>query len=106
MSSFGVTPGFIYETMGGLPAYGAVLIPGSGKQIYDELVHFNDSVGFGCMLVDTPSEDNRVMLDDSGETVLQYALSDADKEQVPDRRCHWHPHDVPRRRKEGHHPNQ
>jgi hypothetical protein len=80
-SSFGVTPGFIYETMGGLPAYGAVLIPGSGKQIYDQLVHFNDSVGFGCMLVDTPSEDNRVMLDDSGDTVLQYALSDADKDR-------------------------
>ena len=80
-SSFGVTPGFIYETMGGLPAYGALLIPGSGKQIYDELVQFNDCVGFGCMLVDTPSEDNRVMLDDSGDTVLQYALSDADKDR-------------------------
>ena len=79
--SFGVTPGFIYETMGGLPAYGAVLIPGSGKQIYDELARFNDYVGFGCMLVDTPSEDNRVMLDDSGDTVLQYALSDADKDR-------------------------
>ncbi|MGB3329475.1 MAG: GMC family oxidoreductase N-terminal domain-containing protein [Thermomicrobiales bacterium] len=80
-ASFGVTPGFIYETMGGLPAYGAVLIPGSGKQIYDELVHFNDYVGFGCMLVDTPSEDNRVILDESGGTVLQYTLSDADKER-------------------------
>jgi choline dehydrogenase-like flavoprotein len=80
-AAFGVTPGFIFETMAGLPAYGAVLIPGSGKQIYDELVHFNDYVGFGLMLVDTPSDDNRVMLDDSGETVLQYALSDADKDR-------------------------
>jgi choline dehydrogenase-like flavoprotein len=80
-SAFGVTPGFIYETMAGLPAYGALLVPGSGKQIYDEMVRFNDYVGFGCMLVDTPSEDNRVMLDDSGETVLQYALSDADKDR-------------------------
>lgn len=80
-ASFGVTPGFIYETMGGLPAYGAVLVPGSGKQIYDELAHFQDYVGFGCMLVDTPSEDNRVLLDDSGNTALQYALSDADKDR-------------------------
>ncbi|MGC4105996.1 MAG: GMC family oxidoreductase N-terminal domain-containing protein [Thermomicrobiales bacterium] len=80
-SSFGVTPGFIYETMGGLPAYGAVLIPGSGKQIYDELVRFNDYVGFGCMLVDTPSDDNRIVLDDGGDTVLQYTLSDADKDR-------------------------
>jgi choline dehydrogenase-like flavoprotein len=80
-SSFGVTPGFIYETMGGLPAYGALLVPGSGKQVYDELARFNDYVGFGCMLVDTPSQDNRVMLDDSGDTVLQYALSDSDKDR-------------------------
>ncbi len=79
--AFGVTPGFIYETMGGLPAYGAVLIPGSGKQIYDELVHFNDYVGFGLMLVDSVSEDNRVMLDESGDTVLQYTLSEADKDR-------------------------
>jgi choline dehydrogenase-like flavoprotein len=81
VSAFGVTPGFIYETMGGLPAYGAVLIPGTGKQIYEELVNFNDYVGFGLMLVDSPYEDNRVMLDDSGDTVLQYALSDADKDR-------------------------
>jgi hypothetical protein len=80
-SAFGVTPGFIYETMGGLPAYGALLVPGSGKQVYDEMVHFNDYVGFGCMLVDTPSDDNRVMLDDNGDTILQYALSDTDKER-------------------------
>ncbi len=79
VSSFGVTPGFIYETMGALPAYGALLIPGSGKQVYDELVQFNDCVGFGCMLVDTPSEDNCVMLGDSGDTVLHYALSEEDK---------------------------
>lgn len=79
--AFGVTPGFIYETMGGLPAYGAILIPGSGKQIYDELLRFNDYVGFGLMLVDSPSEDNRVTLDDNGNTVLQYALSDADKDR-------------------------
>jgi hypothetical protein len=80
-AAFGVTPGFIYETMGGLPAYGAVMVPGSGKQIYDELVHFNDYVGFGCSLIDTPSDDNRVFLDENGDTALHYALSDSDKER-------------------------
>lgn len=79
--AFGVTPGFIYETMDGLPAYGAVLIPGSGQQVYEELSQFNDYAGFGLMLVDTPSEDNRIVLDDSDGTVLQYTLSDADKER-------------------------
>ncbi len=79
--AFGVSPGFIYETMDGLPAYGAVLIPGSGQQVYEELSQFNDYAGFGLMLVDTPSEDNRIVLDDSGDTVLEYTLSDADKDR-------------------------
>jgi hypothetical protein len=47
VASFGVTPGFIFETMGGLPAYGAVLVPGSGRQVYDILTQFNLSAGFG-----------------------------------------------------------
>ena len=79
--AFGVTPGFIFETMDGLPAYGAVLIPGSGKQVYDELVKFNDYAGFGLMLVDSVSPDNRITLDDDGNTVLHYALSDSDKDR-------------------------
>lgn len=81
VGSFGVTPGFIFETMAGLPAYGALLVPGNGKQIYEELSQFNNYVGFGCMLVDTPADGNRVLQDDSGETVLEYSLSDSDKER-------------------------
>lgn len=80
-ASFGVTPGFIFETMAGLPAYGALLVPGDGKQIYDELSKFSNYVGFGCMLVDTPSADNRIVLDEQGETALEYALSESDKER-------------------------
>ncbi len=79
VSSFGASPGFIYETMAGLPAYGALLVPGSGKQVYEEMARFNNYVGFGCMLVDTPSADNRVVLDATGDTVLEYTLSDGDK---------------------------
>jgi choline dehydrogenase-like flavoprotein len=79
VSSFGASPGFIYETMAGLPAYGALLVPGSGKQVYEEMARFNNYVGFGCMLVDTPSEGNRVVLDETGDTVLEYTLSDSDK---------------------------
>jgi hypothetical protein len=81
VSSFGVTPGFIFETMAGLPAYGAILVPGTGKQVYEEMSQFNDYVGFGCMLVDTPSNDNRVVLDSQGNTVLEYALSQSDKDR-------------------------
>jgi len=79
VDAFGVTPGFIYETMGGLPGYGAVLIPGNGKQVYENIVNFDVSAGFGAMLVDTPSDGNCITLDDQGEPVLTYSLSEADK---------------------------
>ncbi|HVH78348.1 MAG TPA: GMC family oxidoreductase, partial [Stellaceae bacterium] len=81
VDAFGVMPGFIFETMGGLPAYGALLIPGSGKQVYDILSGFNVSAGFGVMLVDTPSDDNRITLDANGNPVLTYSLSEADKDR-------------------------
>ena len=79
VAAFGVTPGFIYETMSGLPAYGALLIPGDGRQVYENLVKFNRSAGFGVMLVDTPSASNRITLDAQGTPVLTYALSDSDR---------------------------
>ena len=46
---------------------------------YDNLVTFNRSAGFGVMLVDTPSESNRITLDDQDTPVLTYALSDSDR---------------------------
>src|SRR5215510_6912226 len=79
VDAFGVVPGFIFETMSGLPAYGALLIPGDGRQVYENLVQFNRSAGFGVMLVDTPSDDNRITLDAQGNPVLTYALSESDK---------------------------
>lgn len=81
VDTFGVTPGFIFETMAGLPAYGAVLVPGSGQQVFDEMVQFNDYADFGCMLVDTPSNGNRVTLDAQGNVAVEYTLSDADKDR-------------------------
>jgi len=35
--------------------------------------------GFGVMLIDTPSPQNRVVLDGNGEPEIEYTLSDADK---------------------------
>lgn len=80
LEAFGVTPGFIFETMGGLPAYGALLIPGTGKQVYDKIIQFNHSVGFGVMLVDTPNDNNCVFFN-NGQPVVRYTLSDSDKKR-------------------------
>lgn len=79
VDAFGVMPGFIFETMSGLPAYGALLIPGDGADVYENICKFNRSAGFGVMLVDTPSESNCITLDAQGNPVIQYALSDSDK---------------------------
>ncbi len=81
VASFGVVPGFIFETMSGLPAYGALLIPGNGRQVYDNIVKFNQTAGFGVMLVDTPSESNCITLDAQNNPVLNYSLSDSDKKR-------------------------
>ncbi|WP_298733378.1 GMC oxidoreductase [uncultured Chitinophaga sp.] len=78
LDAFGVTPGFIFETMSGMPAYGAVLIPGNGLDVFRQITKFNQSVGFGVMLVDTPSDDNCITLN-NGSVVLNYSLSEADK---------------------------
>lgn len=79
LDAFGVAPGFIFECMTGLPAYGAVLIPGSGQQVYEILSQFNNAVGFGVMLVDDSVDTNCVTLDGSGNVVIKYALNDCDK---------------------------
>jgi GMC oxidoreductase len=81
VDAFGVMPRFIFETMGGLPAYGAVLIPGNGRQVYEKISQFNVCAGFGAMLVDTPSDSNCITLNEQGNPVLTYALSEADKER-------------------------
>ncbi len=81
VDSFGVSPGFLFEAMSGLPAYGSLLVPGSGKQVYEQLIQYNNYAGFGCMLVDTPSRDNRIVLDSQGNTAIQYKLSESDKER-------------------------
>ena len=79
LDAFGVAPGFIFETMSGLPAYGALLIPGTGLEVYNRITRFNHSAGFGVMLVDTPSDGNRIRLNDDGSVALDYTLSDSDK---------------------------
>jgi hypothetical protein len=81
LEAFGVSPGFIFETMGALPAYGALLIPGSGLDVYKLITQFNQSVGFGVMLVDTPSDTNTVTINSTGGVVLNYNLSDSDKQR-------------------------
>ena len=42
---------------------------------------FRNLAGFGVMLVDTPSPENRLVLDERGEPRIQYQLSESDKQR-------------------------
>lgn len=79
VDSFGPTPGFIFETMSGLPAYGAALIPGNARQVFDVLSRYQNSAGFGLMRIDSSSLDNRIVLNETGDDVdLVYTLTPED----------------------------
>lgn len=58
--------------MTGLPAYGSLLIPGNGVDVYDVLSKYNNCAGFGVALIDRSGPENRVELDSNGEAQLKY----------------------------------
>lgn len=74
---------YFYEAMSADPAFAALVHPGSGEQIFHDIVqNFKKLGGFGVMLIDTPSDSNRVQLDTNGKAVVQYELSDGDKARM------------------------
>ena len=58
--------------MTGLPAYGSLLIPGNGVDVYNVLSRYNNCAGFGVALIDKSGPDNRIILDEQGEAMLKY----------------------------------
>jgi hypothetical protein len=81
VDSFLLQDGYILEAMTGLPAYGALLIMGDGKQVYDHLSRFNYYAGYGVALIDTPSDSNFITLDPGGNLVVNYDIVPADLER-------------------------
>ncbi len=77
--SFRAKEGFAFESMSAEPAYGAAMIPGTGRQIAKLLSNFRHLGGFGVMLVDTVDQANRIVLDASGSPVVDYRISEEDK---------------------------
>lgn len=71
--------GYALESMSAPPAYAALMSPGSAMHMFEMVRSFRDLAGFGVMLIDTPSPENRLVLDEQGEPRIEYQLSDADK---------------------------
>jgi len=74
-----VDRGYALESMSAPPAYAAVMSPGTATHTFQVVRSFRQLGGFGVMLIDTPSPDNRLVLDEQGEPRIDYALSDPDK---------------------------
>jgi choline dehydrogenase-like flavoprotein len=78
VDSFAVESGYIFESLTGLPNYGALLIPGTGEQVYNNLSQFNYYAGYGVALIDTPSPTNTISLAEDGSVLINYNLSESD----------------------------
>lgn len=79
VDDFLIPEGFALESMSAEPLYAAVMSPGPPKHSFEMLMAYRKLAGFGVMLVDTASPENRVRLDPDGEPVIEYTLSEADK---------------------------
>jgi len=74
-----ISGGYAFESMSAEPLYGAIMAMGPAKYSFDMVTWYRNMGGFGVMLIDTPSPDNRVVLDERGEPEVNYTLSDTDK---------------------------
>ncbi len=71
--------GYAFESMSDQPLYAALMSPGPPLHTLEVVKAYRHLAGFGVMLIDTPSPNNRVTIDEDGEPVIQYALSEPDK---------------------------
>ena len=74
-----ISDGYALESMSDQPLYAALMSPGPPMHTFDMVKSYRHLAGFGVMLIDTPSPDNRLTLDKDGEPVINYVLSDPDK---------------------------
>lgn len=79
VDDFLISRGYALESMSAEPLYGAIMAMGPAKYSFDMITSYRNLGGFGVMLIDTPSPDNRVRIDENGDPVVEYTLSDADK---------------------------
>lgn len=70
---------FLIESAAGNPSAGAVLVPGTPKQILANVKSLRHAAGVGVILVEDVNPNNRIVLDKKGRPQIFYALSENDK---------------------------
>lgn len=74
-----ISDGYALESMSDQPLYAALMSPGPPQHTLEMVRSYRHLAGFGVMLIDTPSPDNRITLDKDGEPMINYVLSEPDK---------------------------
>jgi len=82
VDDYGPDRGLIFESMSEEPQYGAIMIPGSGAEVFEAVTAFSRLGGFGVMLLDPPRDENRVRLTQEGEPEIVYSLGEADRRRL------------------------
>ncbi len=82
VDDFLLPDGFALEAMSADPAYAALMSPGEPLHVFDLVRSYRNLAGFGVMLIDTPSPQNRIVLGVGGEPAIEYSLAESDKERL------------------------
>jgi choline dehydrogenase-like flavoprotein len=76
-----IPEGYAMESMSDQPIYAGLMSPGAPMHTFDMVRSYRNLSGFGVMLIDTPSPENRITLDAQGEPLIAYTLSGSDKQR-------------------------
>ncbi|MGZ6217635.1 MAG: GMC family oxidoreductase N-terminal domain-containing protein [Vulcanimicrobiaceae bacterium] len=74
--------GFMFERLFDQPIDAAFALPGFGVAHFNLMRKYDQLAGFGTMLVDVSSHDNRVMWNQDTGASIRYRLSNFDKERL------------------------
>ena len=76
-----IDQGYALESMSDQPLYAGLMSPGPALHTFQIVQQYRNLSGFGVMIIDTPSPENRITLDAQGEPLVTYTLSDPDKQR-------------------------
>ena len=77
-----ISDGYAFESMSAPPSYAALMSPGPAQHTLEMVQNYRNLAGFGVMLIDTPSPQNRLTIDAQGEPSIAYELSASDKARM------------------------
>jgi choline dehydrogenase-like flavoprotein len=79
IDQFLATRGYAFEAMAARPTHVAAMIPAPPTKVFGLIHDFRRLGGFGVMLVDESSPDNRIVLAADGTPEIHYQLTEADQ---------------------------